>query len=138
MVLRVNAHPGSEGGFVEGSGSEVEDGLRGLFFGGRKAVRVDFEEQDTDDKTGALIPVDKGLVANHADGVGSRQIDEFRMTPVGIELLRPGKGGLKKAGIAHSGSAAVEGKKAIMKREGVSLIDPHGFIHFASAFSVLR
>jgi hypothetical protein len=137
-VLHVNAHPGTEGGFVEGSGSEVEDGLRGLFFGGRKAVCVDFEEQDTDDKAGALIPVDKGVVANYADRVGSRQVDEVRITPVGIELLRLGKGGLKKAGIAHSRSAAVEGKKAIMKREGVSLIDPDRFIHLASAFSVLR
>jgi hypothetical protein len=137
-VLHVNAHPGSEGGFVEGSGSKVKDGLRGIFFGGRKPVGVDFEEQDADDKAGALISIDKGAVPNNADNVRSSEVDKVRIIPVGVELLRPGKGGLKEAEIAHSRRAAVEGKKTIMKREGVALIDPDRFSHLASVCSVLR
>ena len=74
QVLDVHSHPGSKGGFVEGSGGEAEDGLRGVLFGGRKAVAVHFEEQDADEKAGALVPIDKGVVADNAGGVCSSQL----------------------------------------------------------------
>jgi hypothetical protein len=137
-ALDVRVHPGGEGGFVEGSGGEVEQGLRGVFFGSSKAAAVYFEEEDSDDKAGALVPIDEGVVADNACGVCSSHVYDIQVVPVGMELLRPGKGGLKEAGVADALSAAVESEKAVMKREGVPLIYPDGGTHLESACSVLR
>jgi hypothetical protein len=138
LVLDVSVHPDSEGGFVEGSGSKVEDGLRGVFFGGRKAAAIHFEEQDTDDKARAFIPIDKGVVADNAASVSSSQVYEVRVVPVGMELLRPSEGGFEQSFIAHARRAAFEGQKAIVKGEGVPLVYPDRLPHLASAWSVLR
>src|SRR5713226_8669509 len=134
----VGAEPGGEGGFVEGSGGEAEDGLCSGFLGGGEMIAVQFEEEDADEEAGALFAVDERVVADNACGVVGSHVYDVRVIAIGVELLRPGKGGLKQVHIAYAGSAAVEGEKAVMEREGVALVDPNRFTHFASVCRVLR
>lgn len=56
----VGVQPNTEGGFVDGSGREPNNGLRGIFFGGRKTITVHFQEEHAHYKAGAFVTVDKG------------------------------------------------------------------------------
>ena len=61
-----------------------------------------------------------------------------RVIAIGMKLLRPGESGFQESFIAHARRAAVEGKKTVMKREGVAFVYPDRLTHLASACSVLR
>ena len=65
----------NEAGFVDGPGGEFEDGLCGFGFGGGEVEAIYFEKQDSDDKAGALISIDEGMVLDDACGVGRRHVD---------------------------------------------------------------
>ena len=66
----VGAEPGGEGGFVEGSGGEAEDGLCGGFFSGGETIAVRFEEEDAEEEAGAFVAVDERVVAGNTGGLG--------------------------------------------------------------------
>ena len=140
LALHVGPQPGGEGGFVEGSGGKAEDGLRGIFFGGGKTIAVHFEQQDTDDKARALVPIDERMVTDNAGRVSSSEGDHVGIVAIGVKLLWlwSGKGGFKKSLVAYALGATVEGEKAVMKRAGVSLVYPDRLPHLASACRVFR
>ncbi len=54
-TIDVRAEPGGEGGFIEGSGGEAQNGLCGGFFGGGETIAVQFEEEDADEEAGAFV-----------------------------------------------------------------------------------
>jgi hypothetical protein len=93
-TLDIGAEPGGEGGFIECSGGEAQDGLRGGFFGGGETRAVYFEEEDADEEAGAFVSVNEGVVADNTGGVDSSHVYDVRVIAIGIELLRPGEGGL--------------------------------------------
>jgi hypothetical protein len=125
-TLDAGAVPGGEGGFIEGSGGEAEDGLRGGFFGGGEARAVHFEEEDTEEEAGPFVAIEEGVVADNTDSVGRSQVYDVRFVAISMELPRSGKSGLKQTDMAHAGRTTVEGEKAVMEREGIALVDPNG------------
>ena len=78
------------------------------------------------------------MVADNACDVGSRQFYDVGVITISMNLLRTGEGGLQKAFIAHARRSAVEGEKASVEREGVTLVDPYRVAHLESACRVLR
>src|SRR5712692_9040018 len=132
----MRAHPSDEGGFVQGSRGEAQDGLRRVFFRGRKAIAVHFEEEHADDKAGALVAIHKGVVADNAAEVRNSHGYDMGAFTVGTELLRPRKSGLQQTGVAYALRAAVHGEEPVMQRKGVALVYPDRLPHLESACSV--
>ena len=63
-----------EAGFIEGSSGEAQHGSSGGFFGGGETITIHFEEQHTNNEPGTLVPIDKGMIANNANHVGSSHL----------------------------------------------------------------
>src|SRR5580658_3741601 len=74
--LSVTPQPARKGRFLERTGSETQNHLRGFFFGRCKVVAVHFEEKYTDDKTGPLVAVNEGVVADDPYRVGGSHVDD--------------------------------------------------------------
>jgi hypothetical protein len=92
------------------------------------------KEEDAHEEAGAFVAVDEGMVADEASDVGGRHVYDVGVIAIGMKLLRPGKGGLKQAGIAQSRGTAVQGEKAIVKREDIALLDPEKLTHLRELF----
>lgn len=103
----VGAEPGGEGGLVEFSGGEGKNGLGGVFLGGDEAVAVHFQEEHAQQEAGALVSIDKGMIANDSGGVSDREIDDVRRFPAGMKLARAGNGGCRQRRAADARRAAV-------------------------------
>jgi hypothetical protein len=94
-ALGICAHPGGEGGFIESARCEAQDGMCRGFLGRGEIVAVHFQEQGADEEAGALIAVEKRMIANNASRVRSSQADDVGVTAIGMDLPRAGKGGLE-------------------------------------------
>ncbi len=65
--------------FVERPGGQRQDGLSRFRFGCGEASTVEFEEQDADHETGALVAIDERMVFNQMIQVGRRHFVNSRM-----------------------------------------------------------
>jgi hypothetical protein len=110
--------------------------LRGVFFGSRKAIAIQFEEEYAHNKSGSLVAVDKGMVADYSHRISGRQV--YGSVTVRMELLRTSQSGLKQPYTSDADSAPIERQKPIMERESITLVNPDGFSHLASEWRVLR
>lgn len=143
-LLNVGAHPSGEGDIADGTGREAEYDLRGGLFCSVEMTAIDFEEQHTDDEACALVPVEKRVVTDNSNRVGSSQVHDVRIVSVRVELARPCQRGLQQRVIANACGTAFESENAMMNSEGVSLVNPNGapgpsrFCHLESAWRVLR
>lgn len=59
-----------------------------MFFGGRKAMAIYFEEEYANNKSGSFVPIDKRMVAHDSHHVGSGHVYGVRIVAVRVELLR--------------------------------------------------
>ena len=75
------------------------------------------------------------MVADYFDRVGNRHVCGVRSVTVRKELPRTSKSGPKKPYVSDAGSATIEHQKPIMERESITLVNPNGFSHLASAGS---
>src|SRR5271156_3497625 len=152
--FEVCAQPRGESGFIESVCRQAEHGLRGCFLAGREIMAVDFQEQHADDEAGALVAVEKWMVADDAGGVGGGQRGKVRIVAVGLQLLRSRERELQQAAVAQAAETSVERQQPAVDREGVALVNPnwrtprthrtpaplgsHALAHFASTCSVFR
>ena len=143
----VSPYPRGECRFVHGTGRQADDGLRSGFLGRDKIVTINFKEEHRKDETCALISVEKGMVADDAEGIRRSQGRDIGSISVGKELLRTGYCGLKEGAIAHAFESAIERKESTMDGESITLVDPNRltsaprfptFFHLARVCSVLR
>ena len=65
----------SEPSFVDSTGGEFKDGLRGFGFGGGEVEAIQFQKQNSDDKAGTLISIEEGMVLDDARRVGGGHLD---------------------------------------------------------------
>src|SRR5712691_2605849 len=137
-TVDVGAEPGGEGGFIEGSGGEGEDGLGGGFFSCREVKTVQLEEKDADEEAGAFIAIDEGVGADDAGDVGSSLVYNVRVAAVGMQLSGPGESRVQQAGIAKARSTPVQGEEAVVEGQGIALVDPDRVTHLARPFRLLR
>src|ERR1700740_747606 len=121
LSFDVSVQPGSEGGFIEGSGREAHHCLCGMFFVGGQTIAVQFEKQDADEKAGALVSVYKRVVSDDTGCIGGGQRNSARTVAIRVHLMRPSESRFEQSFVAHPRRAAVEGQETIMKREGVAL-----------------
>jgi hypothetical protein len=106
--------------------------LRGRFFCGGEVETVQFEKEDPDEEAGALVAVDECMVADDASDVAGCHIDSVRVIAIGVELVRTSEGGLEEAPITDTRGTSIQGKKTVMEREDIALVDPVGILHFES------
>jgi hypothetical protein len=104
----------------------------------REGACVQFEEQDADDETHALVPVDERVVADDGVRVEGGQADDIGGIAVRMVLWMTRQCRRKQARIAHARRAAVERQQPIVDREHVALDDPDWCRHFDRARSVSR
>lgn len=95
--------------FVERPGGQRQDGLSRFRFGCGEASTVEFEEQDADDKTGALVTIDERMIAHDACRIRRRQVEEAGRIGIGVKLLRASEHGIQQGGIPNPRCAAVQG-----------------------------
>ena len=110
----------------------------GVFFGSRKTIAIQFEEEYAHNKSSSLVAVDKGMVADYSHRISGREVYDVRSVTVRMELLRTSQSGLKEPYTPDADSATIERQKPIMERESVTLVNPDGFSHLASEWRVLR
>ncbi len=101
---------------------------------------MEFEEEDADHKSGALVAIDKRMVADDASRVKRSHFDDIRFTGIGVVLAGTREGGLQQPSIAQPRGAAVEGQEPVVDPENIALFNPEWFFlfHFERACSVLR
>ena len=97
----------------------------------RKTVAVQFQKEDSNNETGALVAIDEGTVAHDARGVGRRKIDEIDVSSMSELLLRARQGGFQQRIVTQAGRAAMERQQAIMQGERIPLVYPDRLRHFA-------
>ena len=85
-----------------------------------------------------FVAIDERVIAHEAHRIGRRQIEQVGCIHIGMNLLRPGKGGLEQAAVAQARRAAVKRKHTVVQRERVAFLDPERLGHWASMRSVLR
>ena len=108
LSFHVRAHPGRERGFVECTGGKAQHCLRGIFFAGDQTIAIHFQKQDADNKAGALVSVDEGMVADDTRCIGGSQLYNVGPLAIRVKLLGPREGGLQQPFVAHPRRASVE------------------------------
>ena len=129
-----------------GNGANLND--RGLGLGGGGALSghfrcgeasaVEFEEQDANHETGALVAIDERMVAHDACRIGCCQVEEVGRIGIGVKLLRASKRGIQQGVIPHTGRAAVQREQAIMEGKCIPRVDLEQLGHWARIWSVWR
>jgi hypothetical protein len=117
--------------FIQISGGQLHDGLRGVFFASGEAVAIQFEKEDPHYKARALVPIHKRMVANNPGRISSGHGNDISRFSIGEVLLRPGQRRFQQAVIAKASGAAVQRQQAIMKNERIALVYPNWVFHLA-------
>ncbi len=125
-------------GLIQRTRRQFQNGLGRIGLARREAVAIEFEKQNPDDKAGALVAVDERVIAHDARRISRRLIEQVGCIRIGLNLLRPGEGGLQQGRVPPRRRAAVQRQQAIMQREGVPLFKPPRFGHWARTCNVLR
>jgi len=76
--LRISPKEFAECALVYYASSQLENGLRCGFFGGRESKAIEFYEQYTDHKSSALIAIYEWMVLYDARYVLRRELDDVR------------------------------------------------------------
>src|SRR6202795_1941035 len=87
-------------------------------------MSVDFQEHHANDEPGALVAVEKWMVADDAGGVGGGQRGKVRIVAIGLQLLRSRERGLQQAAVAQAAETSVEREQPAMDRQRVALVNP--------------
>jgi hypothetical protein len=96
-----------------------------VFLAGFEVEAVEFEEQNADYETGALVAIDERMVADNTGSVKSGHGNDVGTVRVGMVLARTGQGGLQKPsiyGLVHLVlllDAEVEEVKSLLHALGV-------------------
>jgi len=101
-------------------------------------MAVQFKEKGAYEEAGALVAVNERVVADDTRDVGGSHFYDVRVVAISMQLLRSCESGLKQTCVTQASSAAVQREKAVMEREGVTLIDPGRLTHLAKPFRLLR
>lgn len=101
-----------EGEFFLGHfiGGDVPNHLRRLGLGCYQALSVSFQKNGSRHKSGALVPIQKGMVADDAAHIGGGQYKKVGFA-VRSQLFWTGQGGIQEVLVPYSGKAAVFKKK---------------------------
>ena len=97
-----------EAGFVDGTGSEFEDGLRRFGFGGGEVQAVAFEEYVAGHETSSLVSVDERMILHDSNHISGGQYQKIAFG-VGENLAWTGQGGFKQPCIPQACGTAVLG-----------------------------
>jgi len=142
IAPRVSPQPRGVGSFIELAGCQCHHSLSGIFLCGFEVEAVEFEEEDTNHKAGALVAIDKRMVADDASRVKRRHLDDIRRVRIGVVLAGTGEGGVQQPSITQPSGAAMERQEPVVDRDDIALFDPEWFllflVHFERACSVLR
>jgi hypothetical protein len=131
----VGPQPSGRCSFVEGACCKIPDGLSGIFLGGLEVEAVEFEEQNPDYKTGPLVAIDEGMVAENAGCVKSGHCDDVGIVGGGVVLAGTGQSGLQQPSVAQSRRTAMDGYQTAMDRQDVAFLDPERFFLSSTALS---
>jgi hypothetical protein len=131
----IGRQPSGKCSFSQRSCGKVQDGLGRVFLAGLEGEAIEFNEQNTDDETGALIAIYEGMIADNTGGIQSCHRNDVGTVGVSLVLARTSKGRLEQSSVAQSRRAAVDGNKAVVDRQGVAFLDPERFLlcHFDKA-----
>ncbi len=90
-------------------------------------------------KRGALVAVDKAVVASKAERVSGREVRDIRAS-LGRQIFRPSKCRLNHREVTYARGAAVLGDLGVVDRQNHVLCHPApgSLVHFASCFSTSR
>ncbi len=123
----VSPQPSGKCSFIDLARRKIQDGLSGVFLAGIESEAVEFEEQNTDYETGALVAIEERMVADNTGAVKSGHCDD--VGTVGIRMVLSGtrQSGLQKPSVAQPGRTAVDGHKAVVDRQNVTFLDPDRF-----------
>ena len=89
LLPDVLPQPGGEPGLIERACRQTHHGLSGIGFARPEVEAVEFKEEDADDKSGSLIAVQEGMIADNACGVESGHFNNVWGACVGIVLAGP-------------------------------------------------
>ena len=78
------------------------------------------------------------MVADYSHRVGGRHVHGIGSVSVRIKLPRTSQSGLQKPYISDARCTTIQREKAIVQREGITLVNPDWFFHFARECRVLR
>ena len=101
-------------------------------------MAIDFEEKYAYNKSGSFVPIDERMVAHDCHRVGGGHLYGVGIVAVRMELLRSSKSRLKRPNVSNAGCTTIESQKPIMRRKGITLVNPDGSSHLASEWRVLR
>src|SRR5450755_1784851 len=90
-LTHIRSKKGAVSLFIKISGRQFQNSPRGVFLAGTEATIIQFEKENSYHKAGALIAVNKGMVANNAGRVVGRHIDKVWRGGVSESLLSPCK-----------------------------------------------
>lgn len=138
VVLDVSTKPRRETQFVESPGGEVHHDLCGVFFSSGEAKAIDFEEENADHEPRAFVSVDKRMIADDSGHVGRGHFHEAGFLTIGMELAWSRERGFEEACITHTHPAAFDREETIVKKDGLTNVDPDRLAHFARVCRVLR
>jgi hypothetical protein len=115
----VSTNPIGQRELGERSVSQCEHGHHAIHIIRRENESVQSEKEFENDKGGALVAIDKGMVSRNAKGVRSRQSSTIGLS-TGREILQPRQGRFEQALIADARGATVSTELSVMDCERVA------------------
>ena len=134
----VVADPCRNFGLAKLAGRHREDDAHLVDLVGSKLEAVYMQEHSGAEQPGALVTIDKGVVADDTEAVGGRQLREAGLRPIGETLAGPSERTLEQRLIAYSLGTAEVRERFVVKGYCDVAGQPPGLIHLASSRIALR